>query len=136
MKTNQFLSLCLSFLFVLITIQTSFGQVINAGNGSYTTNFPGTDAAGRNSFPSGSPLLTGNAANKPVPTHDQARSKTGILFILCLTTLVLPCKFGFPCYVGVGIVCGTRYLRATICTSVDVLGNSKTAPCLLQSPKP
>jgi endoglucanase Acf2 len=38
--------------------------------GSYTNNFPGTDAAGRNSYPSGAPQVTGNAQGKPVPTND------------------------------------------------------------------
>ncbi|WP_406684703.1 glycosyl hydrolase [Seonamhaeicola sp. MEBiC1930] len=40
------------------------------GNGSYTTTFPGTDAAGRNGFPSGTPQLSGTALGKPVPTND------------------------------------------------------------------
>ncbi len=46
------------------------GQVVNVGKGSYTTTFPGVDAAGRNTYPSGSPYVIGNAANKPVPTND------------------------------------------------------------------
>jgi endoglucanase Acf2 len=46
------------------------GQITPVGNGSYTQTFPGTDAAGRNSFPSGTPLTTGPAATKPVPTND------------------------------------------------------------------
>ncbi len=45
-------------------------QVVQKGQGSYTTVFPGTDAAGRNSFPSGTPFVTGNAALKPVPTNE------------------------------------------------------------------
>lgn len=45
-------------------------QIIPAGNGSYTTTFPGVDAAGRNAFPSGTPYLTGDAIGKPVPTND------------------------------------------------------------------
>lgn len=49
---------------------TSFAQVIQVGQGSYTTVFPGTDAAGRNGFPSGTPFVTGAAANKPVPTNE------------------------------------------------------------------
>jgi len=59
-------SYVLLFLFVF---SISFSQT-NLGSGSYTTNFPGTDSAGRNGFPSGSPQLTGNASNKPVPTND------------------------------------------------------------------
>ncbi len=44
-------------------------QVV-VGDGSYTTIFPGTDSAGRNEFPSGTPQISGNAAGKPVPTND------------------------------------------------------------------
>lgn len=43
---------------------------VTVGNGSYTTTFPGTDSAGRNGFPSGTPQLSGNAVGKPVPTND------------------------------------------------------------------
>lgn len=46
------------------------GAQINVGDGSYTDIFPGTDQAGRNGFPSGSPQLSGNAVGKPVPTND------------------------------------------------------------------
>ncbi|MGV3460126.1 MAG: glycosyl hydrolase [Flavobacterium sp.] len=49
---------------------TASAQFTNVGAGSYTTTFPGTDSAGRNAFPSGSPLLSGNAIGKPVPTND------------------------------------------------------------------
>jgi len=45
-------------------------QVVPVGSGSYTTTFPGTDQAGRNTFPSGTPTLSGTAATKPVPTND------------------------------------------------------------------
>jgi len=45
-------------------------QITQVGNGSYTNSFPGTDIAGRNGFPSGSPQLSGNALGKPVPTND------------------------------------------------------------------
>ncbi|WP_299549215.1 glycosyl hydrolase [Seonamhaeicola sp.] len=55
-------------LFLFAYIQ-SYGQV-TVGNGSYTTSFPGTDSAGRNGFPSGTPQLSGTAAGKPVPTND------------------------------------------------------------------
>ena len=48
----------------------SMAQVTQVGSGSYTNTFPGTDSAGRNGFPSGLPLLTGNAVGKPVPTND------------------------------------------------------------------
>ncbi|MDP3928124.1 MAG: glycosyl hydrolase [Bacteroidota bacterium] len=57
-------------LAVLFTISNSIAQIVPVGSGSYITNFPGTDAAGRNTFPSGSPLLTGSALGKPVPTND------------------------------------------------------------------
>ena len=61
---------------IVITLMCSFlsenikSQVINVGNGSYTSSFPGTDSAGRNEYPSGTPQLSGNALNKPVPTND------------------------------------------------------------------
>ena len=45
-------------------------QVVNVGSGSYTTTFPGVDAAGRNGYPSGTPFTTGVAATKPTPTND------------------------------------------------------------------
>ncbi len=54
-------------LFCAISISAQTTQV---GNGSYTNSFPGTDEAGRNGFPSGSPQLSGNALGKPVPTND------------------------------------------------------------------
>ena len=48
----------------------AFSQVVPVGNGSYTTTFPGTDGSGRNTFPGGTPQLSGEAATKPVPTND------------------------------------------------------------------
>jgi endo-1,3(4)-beta-glucanase len=67
MKTGRFLMV----LIVLFSASTlSSGQTITVGDGSYTTQFPGTDAAGRNSYPSGSPQLSGNALGKAVPTND------------------------------------------------------------------
>ncbi|MCE7992884.1 MAG: carbohydrate-binding protein [Roseivirga sp.] len=45
-------------------------QTTTVGSGSYTNTFPGVDEAGRNSFPSGTPQLSGNALGKPVPTND------------------------------------------------------------------
>ena len=50
---------------IVITLMCSFlsenieSQVINVGDGSYTTSFPGTDSAGRNEYPSGTPQLSG-----------------------------------------------------------------------------
>lgn len=46
------------------------GQFVSVGSGSYTTVFPGTDVAGRNTYPSGIPNVSGIAATKPVPTND------------------------------------------------------------------
>ncbi|MGB0430586.1 MAG: glycosyl hydrolase [Bacteroidia bacterium] len=66
LKITRFLS-----LFALILISSfALAQTVKVGDGSYTTKFPGTDAAARNGFPSGSPLLVGNAKGKPVPTND------------------------------------------------------------------
>ncbi|MDR0798336.1 MAG: T9SS type A sorting domain-containing protein [Dysgonamonadaceae bacterium] len=60
-----------SFLFCAIFSASIINAaIIPAGSGSYTTTFPGTDAAGRNSYPSGTPQLSGNAQGKPVPTND------------------------------------------------------------------
>lgn len=58
--------------FLALNLLSNFliGQIVPVGAGSYTTAFPGTDQAGRNSFPSGAPLTIGNAALKPVPTND------------------------------------------------------------------
>ena len=47
-----------------------FSEVIPVGSGSYTTSFPGVDEAGRNSFPSGQPQVSGPALNKKIPTND------------------------------------------------------------------
>jgi endoglucanase Acf2 len=63
--------LCL--ISMLLACSVTFLQaqtVVPVGSGSYTTTFPGTDAGGRNAYPSGSPQITGNAAGKPVPTND------------------------------------------------------------------
>ncbi len=57
-------------IIMLLCSAFSMAQVTQVGSGSYTNTFPGTDSAGRNGFPSGSPLLTGNALGKPVPTND------------------------------------------------------------------
>jgi endoglucanase Acf2 len=55
---------------LLISATHIFGQYVNLGSGSYTTAFPGVDAAARNGFPSGSPQISGKALGKPVPTND------------------------------------------------------------------
>jgi endo-1,3(4)-beta-glucanase len=51
-------------------MQPGFGQFVPVGSGSYTTVFPGEDIAGRNTFPSGTPYLSGNALGKPATTND------------------------------------------------------------------
>jgi len=57
-------------VFCLVAMQQASAQFTPVGSGSYRTTFPGTDQAGRNAFPSGSPLVSGNAVGKPVPTND------------------------------------------------------------------
>ena len=55
------------FLFTLVcTSTTLFSEIISVGSGSYTTSFPGLDEAGRNSFPSGEPQVSGPALNKKI----------------------------------------------------------------------
>ena len=58
------------FLLTLLFTTIATAQVISVGSGSYTKTFPGTDVAGRNGFPSGTPNLSGAAIGKPVPTND------------------------------------------------------------------
>ena len=40
--------------------------VVNVGSGSYTTDHPGYDQAGRNKVPAGTPQLSGDAVGHPV----------------------------------------------------------------------
>ena len=63
---------CIKAIIVLIFMIVSqhICAQTTVGSGSYTTVFPGTDSAGRNAFPSGTPQLSGNAVGKPVPTND------------------------------------------------------------------
>lgn len=68
--SNRLLKNLFYFSILLLTIQETSGQVVDVGSGSYTTAFPGVDAAGRNTFPSGTPFTTGVAASKPTPTND------------------------------------------------------------------
>ena len=63
-------SIYFNVLFLLSIVLTANAQIVNVGSGSYRTTFPGTDAAGRNAYPSGTPYLSGNAVGKPVPTSD------------------------------------------------------------------
>lgn len=44
--------------------------VVKIGSASYSDAFPGTDAAGRNATPHGTPYLSGKAIGRPVPTND------------------------------------------------------------------
>ena len=64
------LTKALLFGLLILLGDASFSQVVPVGQGSYTTVFPGVDAAGRNGFPSGTPFVIGSAANKPVPTNE------------------------------------------------------------------
>jgi len=63
------LSNLLFSLFLLLALHGN-GQFVPVGSGSYTTTFPGVDEKNRNSYPSGSPQLSGNAVGRPVPTND------------------------------------------------------------------
>ena len=67
-------------IFSLLGLNTNISaQFVSIGSGSYRTTFPGSDAAGRNAYPSGTPFLSGNTIGKPVPTNDwwSALVKTG-----------------------------------------------------------
>ena len=69
MKKTSFLKL--GMLTLLVLCGNLLGaQVVQKGSGSYTTVFPGTDAAGRNGYPGGTPFVTGAAANRPVATNE------------------------------------------------------------------
>lgn len=57
-------------LFGLFSAQNIHAQTIKVGSGSYTNTFPGTDVAGRNGYPSGTPYLIDSLKSKPVPTND------------------------------------------------------------------
>ena len=81
------LKISLTAAVALVALQAS-ADIVQAGSGSYTTVFPGNDAAGRNSFPNATPLVTGNAALRPVPTNDWWSPK--------LTTAVPNNMFNYP----------------------------------------
>jgi endoglucanase Acf2 len=56
---------------VLFYLQVNVkGQFVPVGSGGYTTVFPGVDEAGRNTYPEGTPKLSGAAIGKPIPTND------------------------------------------------------------------
>lgn len=57
-------------LVLLMLVFRGYTQTVSVGSGSYTTVFPGVDAANRNTYPSGTPQLSGNAFGRPVPTND------------------------------------------------------------------
>lgn len=57
-------------VFILLFYSLCYSQIVQVGNGSYTMTFPGTDEAGRNSYPSGTPQVVGPAALKHPPTND------------------------------------------------------------------
>ena len=64
------LSRTLIFSTLLLSACLLDSAIIPVEKGSYTTSFPGTDIAGRNGFPSGTPQLGGTAIGRPVPTND------------------------------------------------------------------
>ena len=70
MQTTPFLAACVALAATAIPGQTGLAEIISAGSGSYTTTFPGTDIAGRNGYPAGTPQLSGAAVGRPVPTND------------------------------------------------------------------
>ena len=69
MRTTSFLRWTMLFIHLSLG-SLIFAQVVPVGNGSYTLTFPGVDAAGRNSYPSGTPYITGDALGQPIPTND------------------------------------------------------------------
>jgi uncharacterized protein YjdB/endoglucanase Acf2 len=66
-NTNQFIPI---ILFLILAAFSSSAQIVGVGSGSYTTQLPPPDAAGRNQNPTGTPRLSGAALTKPVPTAD------------------------------------------------------------------
>ena len=59
-----------AFALALVALSCATAQTVKVGSGSYTTAFPGTDVAGRNSYPQGVPYLIDSLKSKPVPTND------------------------------------------------------------------
>jgi endoglucanase Acf2 len=55
---------------VMVAGLTVSANVVTVGSASYLDAFPGTDSSGRNSYPSGTPYLSGAVANLPIPTND------------------------------------------------------------------
>ena len=58
------------YLILIHLVSFALSQIVQIGAGSYTRSFPGTDVAGRNSYPSGQPQTTGPASLKHCPTND------------------------------------------------------------------
>ncbi|HEX2684018.1 MAG TPA: glycosyl hydrolase, partial [Ferruginibacter sp.] len=59
------------FLSLRLTLNfTTKAQIVPVGSGSYTTQLPPPDAAGRNVNPTGTPRVSGAAAAKPIVSSD------------------------------------------------------------------
>lgn len=67
MRKNIFL---LAAALTLLAPSVTRAEIVKAGSGSYTTQHPGTDAAGRNGYPTDALLLSGRAVGKPVPSNE------------------------------------------------------------------
>ena len=107
------LKISLTAAVALVALQAS-ADIVQAGSGSYTTVFPGNDAAGRNSFPNATPLVTGNAALRPVPTNDWWSPK--------LTTAVPNNMFNYP--LGVRTLMDGFDMQKTIFNQAQSVENS------------
>lgn len=70
LRPSGLISAILVLLLIITSQVNTSAQIVEVGDGSYTTVFPGVDVAGRNTYPSGTPYTTGLAATKPVPTND------------------------------------------------------------------
>lgn len=60
----------LAIIFCTLSAIVLSAQSVEVGKASYTTTFPGKDEAGRNSYPVGTPRVTGNVKDRPAPTND------------------------------------------------------------------
>ena len=67
---QRFTHITMATIIGLFFIVASQAQTVKVGSGSYTTAFPGTDIAGRNGYPSGTPYLIDSLKTKPIPTND------------------------------------------------------------------
>jgi endoglucanase Acf2 len=70
--TPQFVQKLKSLAIFILWLLPVFlsAQIVPVGSGSYTTQLPPADAAGRNRPPNGTPRVSGVAATKPIPTSD------------------------------------------------------------------